>query len=43
MGTTMGMTMGMTMDAAPAADPAFTVMTDSLTLCFPPLPSRRRR
>jgi hypothetical protein len=24
-------------------DPAFTVMTDSLTLCFPPLMSRRRR
>lgn len=39
--TRMNMRTGMTMD--PPTEQAFTVMTDSLTLCFPPLPSRRRR
>lgn len=45
MGMTMDMTMGATTTMAPQppTERAFTVMTDSLTLCFPPLPSRRRR
>ena len=41
--TRTGMGTGMTMERQPPMEPAFTVMTDSLTLCFPPLPSRRRR
>ena len=41
--TRMITTMGARTSTEPPTEPAFTVMTDSLTLCFPPLTSRRRR